>query len=89
MKLLYFGACWCPSCLVMRPLYKKFISEKGIEFIEYDYDFDIEETTKYSVGEILPEAVFVDEFDDIKCKIIGEKSYSEVIDIFSSKVGSI
>ena len=58
MKVIKFGAIWCPACLIMRPRYNKVLNNyTDIENIEYDYDMDSDMVDKYKVGKILPEAI--------------------------------
>ena len=53
MKVIKFGAIWCPACLIMRPRYNKvFNNYTDIENIEYDYDMDSDMVDKYKVGKI-------------------------------------
>jgi thiol-disulfide isomerase/thioredoxin len=59
MKIIDFGAMWCPGCLIMRPRLneiKKLYPD--IEVIEYDYDENEDLVEKFSIGNILPVFIF-------------------------------
>lgn len=87
MKILYFGACWCPSCLVMRTIFNKIIKEySNITFIEYDYDLDEESVNKYQVNDFLPEVILIDNNDFEVIRIIGEKNINEIREIIDQFV---
>ena len=73
MKVIKFGAIWCPACLIMRPRYNKVLNNyTDIENIEYDYDMDSEEVVKYNPGKILPVVIFMDKNNNEIDRIIGE-----------------
>ena len=56
MKLIKISAMWCPSCLIMNSRINKYLIDKNIEVIDYDYDIDNEEIKRlvgeYSVKEL-------------------------------------
>jgi len=83
VKLIRFGAIWCPACLIMRPRYNKVLEEySDIESIEYDYDIDSDMVEKYNVGKLLPEVIVLDNNDNELGRIIGElpeKKLNEVV----------
>ena len=79
MKLVRISAMWCPACLVMRPIMNEIENTfTNIEHIEYDYDLDEEEVSKYNVGEILPVFILLDEDKEIK-RFVGEKKKEDII----------
>ena len=82
MKILKFNAIWCSACLVMKPIIKE-IKElyNDITIIDYDYDIDEDEVTKWNVGTIIPVMIFVDEEGNEITRLNGEKSKKEIIDI--------
>lgn len=85
MKIVRISAMWCPACLVMRPIMNEIESIfPNIEHIEYDYDLDEEEVSKYNVGDILP--VFILEDDKELVRIIGEKKKEEIISILKEYI---
>ena len=51
----------------------------NFEVVEYDYDFDEDEVKKYDVGKILPVLIFFDENNNEVSRLIGERSYDEIL----------
>ena len=49
MKLIKISAMWCPSCLIMNSRINKYLIDKNVEVIDYDYDIDNEEIKKYNI----------------------------------------
>ena len=81
MKLIKISAMWCPACLIMRNVINNL--DIDIEQVEYDYDLDEEEISKYNVGDILP--VFILEDDGIEIsRLIGENTKEEVLEFIRS-----
>ena len=84
MKVIKFGAIWCPACLIMRPRYNKVLNNyTDIENIEYDYDMDSDMVDKYKAGKILPEAIILDDNNNEQIRIIGEVKEEEILNIIS------
>lgn len=83
MKLIKISAMWCPACLIMRPILNNI--DFDIEQVEYDYDLDEEEVSKYNVGEILPVFILVDNDKEV-ARLIGEHTKEEVLDFLRSNV---
>ena len=84
MKVIKFGAIWCPACLIMRPRYNKVLNNyTDIENIEYDYDMDSDMVDKYKVGKILPEVIILDDNNNKQIRIIGEVKEEEILNIIS------
>ncbi|NLM63235.1 MAG: thioredoxin family protein [Mollicutes bacterium] len=81
MKVLLFSATWCPSCLVMRPIWTKIKNEYKTELEEYDYDIDKEVIQKWDIGSKLPVAIIVDRNEVEITRIVGEKSKKEIMKI--------
>jgi thiol-disulfide isomerase/thioredoxin len=74
MKVLRFGAVWCPSCIIMKSRWQKI--EKELTWLKteyYDYDQDKEVVKKYNIGRDIPIFVFLDkegnEFERMKGEI--------------------
>ena len=81
MKIIKFGAVWCPGCLVMRPVWKEvLIDYPNLDITEYDYDMDEEKIFKYNIGDKLPVMILLDEEGNELKRLIGEKSYNEIVD---------
>ena len=84
MKVIKFGAIWCPACLIMRPRYNKVLNNyTDIESIEYDYDMDSDMVDNYKVGKILPEVIILDDNNNEQIRIIGEVKEEEILNIIS------
>ena len=67
MKIVRISAVWCPACLIMRPIMNEIESTfPNIEHIEYDYDLDEDEVSKYNVGQILTVFILLDDNQEIK-----------------------
>ena len=81
MKIIKFGAVWCPGCLVMKPVWKK-VEEKypNLDIIEYDYDIDEDEVNIYNVGDKLPVVIKLDDNGSEIGRLIGEKKENEIIE---------
>jgi thiol-disulfide isomerase/thioredoxin len=81
MKVIKFGAIWCPSCLVMRPIWNVIEKEYPEIMVEnYDYDIDSEEVNKWNIGKVLPVAIILDEDENEVSRLIGEKTKKQIID---------
>lgn len=76
MKLLKFGAIWCPGCLSMSKIWNDIISDYDIEVEDYDIDCDEEICDKYEIGEILPVYIFLDKNNNELERLIGEQKKS-------------
>lgn len=81
MEIIIITAIWCPSCLMMKPRYKKiFNNYENINIVFLDYDMDSDMVKEYYVDKILP--VCIIKKNDIEVyRIIGEKKETEIIDI--------
>ena len=79
MKLIKIGAVWCSGCLIVTPKFKE-VSEKypNIEFVEYDVDMD--DVTKYNIGDRIPIIVLEKEGKEIE-RLVGEVSKDQIIDL--------
>jgi len=77
MEFIIISAIWCPSCLVMKKVYKQLESDfHDITFSYLDYDFDEDEVLKYNVSNILPVVILKKDNMEIK-RIIGEHNKAE------------
>lgn len=79
-KLLVISAVWCPSCLILNKHLKKINEEYNIEINKLDYDLDEDEVEPYNVGDKLPVMILLDEKSNEVKRLIGEKSYDEIIE---------
>lgn len=81
MKIERISAVWCPSCLLMRSLWKKIEKDyPEFTFIDYDVDFDEEIVETRSIGKILPVCIFYKDGKEIN-RIVGEKKEKELRDL--------
>lgn len=84
MKVLKFGAVWCPGCLVMKPRWAEIEQENLWLVTEYhDFDTDKDAVTKYNITDTLPTFVFLDNQDQEILRLNGEISKSELIKIIT------
>ena len=84
MKILKFGAVWCPACLVMKPVWKEINNlYPKLDITEYDYDMDSDMVDNYKVGKILPEVIILDDNNNEQIRIIGEVKEEEILNIIS------
>lgn len=79
MKIIRINAMWCSGCLVSKGIWKEIEKEyPNYEYIDYDYDLDSDIVEKYSVGDIVPCVIVLDDNIEIK-RIVGEKSKKEIL----------
>jgi len=84
MKVLKFGAVWCPGCLVMKPRWKEIEEENPWLKTEYhDFDQDKEIIKKYNVNDTLPTFVFLDKNEQEFLRLNGEIDKSELLKIIN------
>lgn len=84
MKILKFGAIWCPGCLVMRPLWKKIEEEYiWLETEYFDFDKDKEAVTNYKIDTKLPVFIFLGRDGDELHRLQGERSRKEIIELIN------
>lgn len=82
MKVLKFGAVWCPGCLVMRPRWQEIEKENPwLKTEYYDYDRDKEMVAKYKIDESLPTFVFLDKDGKEFLRLTGEISKEKLVKI--------
>ena len=78
MKILKFGAVWCPGCLVMSKTWSTLISEYDLDIENYDIDYDEDVCEKWNVDDTLPVYIFLDKNGNEIERLIGEKSITEI-----------
>ena len=83
MKVVKISAVWCGSCINMKNIWREIEKEYDFEVINYDYDLDEEEVSKYNVGNILPVSIILNDENIELERIIGEKKKEEIISIIS------
>lgn len=79
-KLLVISAVWCPSCLILNKHLKRIKEEYDIDINKLDYDLDEDEVEKYNIGEKLPVMILLDQDNNETKRLIGEKTYEEIIE---------
>lgn len=83
MKVLKFGAVWCPGCLVMKPRWQEI--EKELSWLEteyYDIDKDQEMAEKYKIeSDIIPAFIFLDKNNKEIKRLNGEIEKDKLIEI--------
>jgi thiol-disulfide isomerase/thioredoxin len=83
MKILKFGAVWCPGCLIMKPRWKEIEMENPWLETEYhDFDNKKEVADKYQLG-TLPAFIFLDKKDKEFLRLTGEVSKNELLKIIN------
>jgi len=84
MKVLKFGAVWCPGCLVMKPRWQEIESENPwVKTEYYDFDTDKEMVNKYQIDNILPVFVFLDNNSNEFLRLNGEVPKEELVRIIT------
>ncbi len=84
MKVLKFGAVWCPGCIVMKPRWAEIEKEKPwLETEFYDFDQDKEMVEKHQINDELPTFVFLDKDGNELTRVSGEPSKEKLEEIIS------
>lgn len=78
MKIVRISAIWCGACLVMNKVWNKLKDNYNFEAVEFDYDVDEEEVSKYNPGNILPVFIVYDGEKEV-LRLKGEYNYEELI----------
>lgn len=86
MKILRISAIWCPSCIIMRPIYDEIVKEYNLESEELDFDFDEERVEPLEVGNTLPVAIIYDNENKELKRICGEKNINQIREIIKELV---
>jgi len=80
MKVLKFGAVWCPGCLIMKPLWEEI--EKETPWLETEY-FDVDENPelvkKYEM-DTFPTFIFLDKGGEEIERLVGELSKEKILE---------
>lgn len=84
MKVIKFGAIWCPGCIVMKPRWLEIEKENSWLKTEY-HDFDSEKdfVQKYNINDKLPTFVFLDDNEAEFLRLSGEVSKKELLRIIT------
>jgi len=88
MKVLKFGAVWCPGCLVMKPRWKEIEEENSwLKNEYYDFDENKDMVEKYKIDDILPIFVFLDKNRKEFLRLRGEVEKEKLIEIINQNKG--
>ncbi len=84
MKVLKFGADWCPGCLVMKPRFAEIEQENPwLETEFFDADRNPDDLKKWNVSDVLPCFVFIDKEDNEILRMDGEISKDKLIEVIN------
>jgi thiol-disulfide isomerase/thioredoxin len=84
MKVLKFGAVWCPGCLIMKPRWKEIEAENvWLQTEYYDFDNDKEVVNKYNITDTLPTFIFLDKEDNEILRLNGEIDKDELVNLIN------
>ncbi len=84
MKVLKFGAVWCPGCIIMKPRWQEIEKENPWLETEYhDFDQDKEAVAKYNISDILPTFVFLDKNGDEFFRLTGEIDKAKLLEVIN------
>jgi len=84
MKVIKFGAVWCPGCLVMKPRWAEIESENPwLQTEMHDFDEDKEAVAKYAITDKLPVFVFLDKKDNEFLRLQGEIEKDKLIEVIN------
>ena len=82
MKILKFGAVWCPGCLIMKPRWQEIEREMPwLNTIYFDYDNDKEMVDKWQITNVLPVFIFVDSNNQEIVRLTGEPSKKKLLSL--------
>ncbi len=81
MKVLKFGAVWCPGCLVMKPRWKEIeVEHPWLETEYHDFDQEKDIVEKYQITDTLPTFVFLDKEGKEFLRLNGEVEKNELVE---------
>lgn len=84
MKVLKFGAVWCPGCLVMKPRWKDIETENPwLQTEFFDFDQNKEAVEMYKIDRNLPVAVFLDSKGEEILRLSGEVEKEKLLSLIS------
>ena len=84
MKVLKFGAVWCPGCLIMKPRWKEIeVENVWLQTEYYDFDNDKEAVNKYNITDTLPTFIFLDKEDNEILRLNGEIDKDELVNLIN------
>lgn len=82
MKVLKFGAVWCPGCLIMKPRWAEIEKENPwLETEYFEYDDNLDKVKEYEVGNVLPVFIFLDKDGKELTRLKGEKDKKDILEL--------
>ena len=84
MKVLKFGALWCPGCLIMKPRWEEIEAENPwLQTEYYDFDQDKEMVEKHQITNVLPAFIFLDKDGNEFLRLDGEVGKTKLLEIIN------
>ena len=84
MKVLKFGAVWCPGCLVVKPRWREIEAENPwLETRYFEYDDSKETVDRWKVDRNLPVFIFLNKHNTEITRLTGEPSKVELLKIIN------
>jgi len=85
MKVLKFGAVWCPGCIIMKPRWAEIEKENSWLKTQYfDFDTEKEAVEKYKIDKNLPVFIFLDNAENEILRLEGEIEKEKLIEIINA-----
>jgi thiol-disulfide isomerase/thioredoxin len=80
MKVLKFGAVWCPECIIMKPRWKEIEDENPwLQTEFYDVDNDAEVAKEHKVTDKIPAFIFLDKENKEILRLHGDVPKDELV----------
>ncbi|MFH0853213.1 MAG: thioredoxin family protein [bacterium] len=84
MKVVKFGAVWCPGCLIMGPRWKKIEADHSwLEAEYFDFDKDKQAVAKYNITDRLPCFIFLNKQNQEITRLTGEIPEYELVEFIN------
>ena len=87
MRVLKFGAVWCPGCIIMKPIWEEMEAEMSELKTEY---FDIDENSdmakQWEVSDEIPVFIFLDKEGKEFARKKGQISKQELMDFIKENL---
>ena len=87
MRVLKFGAVWCPGCIIMKPIWEEMEAEMSELKTEY---FDIDENSdmakQWEVSDEIPIFIFLDKEGKEFARKKGQISKQELMDFIKENL---
>jgi len=87
MRVLKFGAVWCPGCIIMKPIWEELEAEMSELKTEY---FDIDENSdmakQWEVSDEIPVFIFLDKEGKEFARKKGQISKQELMDFIKENL---